>query len=495
MNRLISWTIVCIQVASGVTYGEAAKQPNAWWPQFRGPNGTNAATSRSVSLEFGPDRHVLWKTELPPGNSSPVIWEDRVFVTAVDEGELLVLSYERSSGQLDWRERIPFTVEPDYAHDDCSPATPTSCTNGEQLISYFGDYGIVAHDLEGNALWSKTFAMEPSQFGFGSSPIIDGHRVYLLRDVGVGSSSLTCFDAATGKELWKRPRFSFIPSYSTPYLWNSSSGQQLVAASSGNLQAYNCSSGELIWSVKGLPAFVCPSPISSGDVLVFGAWTTAHASGQERVRSTLGESVELTEEEMTSAERFIGRFDTNRDGRLTKQELPASRARDAFRFLDKDNSRDWNADEVRGFLAQAPTPGRNIMVAVRAGGTGDITTSHTIWEVDKKLPYVASPVIHRGYVYYVKKGGFLTCVELETGKFIAQQRLRAGGEYYATPLLVGDRMIIAAERGTVFVVAASPELKILSTNKFAEEIAATPAAVDGKLYLRTESYLYSIGES
>ena len=98
-------------------------------------------------------------------------------------------------------------------------------------------------------------------------------------------------------------------------------------------------------------------------------------------------------------------------------------------------------------------------------------------------------------LYLVKKGGFITCVDTTTGKPVYnQERLGVGGEYYATPITVGDKIIIAAERGTVFVIKPSDKLEIIARNEIEENLAATPAIVDDTIYLRGSKHLWAFRE-
>ncbi|MFC1759010.1 hypothetical protein ACFL2H_09615, partial [Planctomycetota bacterium] len=127
-------------------------------------------------------------------------------------------------------------------------------------------------------------------------------------------------------------------------------------------------------------------------------------------------------------------------------------------------------------------PGRNELwrVEIPRGNSSPV-----IWETSKKLPYVASPLIYDNRVYYVKKGGFLTSVDLLTGNDVFTRRLGQGGEYYATPLASAGRIFVGSERGTVFVITPNDKLTVVATNKIGEDIAASPAVVNSTRYLRT----------
>lgn len=146
-----------------------AKSPtDLTWPQFRGVRGENRSEGK-IPTEFRPGRNELWHVEVPRGNSSPVIWDDHVFSTGADDTNLFVLCITRETGKLKWKREFKIEFDRDYFHTDSSPASPTSCTDGERVYSYFGNYGIVAHDFDGKLIWEKNFPVVGLQFGLGSS--------------------------------------------------------------------------------------------------------------------------------------------------------------------------------------------------------------------------------------------------------------------------------------------------------------------------------------
>ena len=142
-------------------------------------------------------------------------------------------------------------------------------------------------------------------------------------------------------------------------------------------------------------------------------------------------------------------------------------------------------------------PGENLMVAVEAGHEGKLKEgSGIVWTYSKgkALPYVPSPLVVGGRVYLLKSGGVITCLDAATGKTVyGPMRNGVSGEYYASPVAWGDKVILCAQRGIVLVLETGDEMKVLSENQFGEEIYATPAIVDGVIYLRTDKHLMAIG--
>ena len=115
------------------------------------------------------------------------------------------------------------------------------------------------------------------------------------------------------------------------------------------------------------------------------------------------------------------------------------------------------------------------------------------WRQTRGLPYVPSALHYRGRIYMVKNGGIATCYDARTGRQVFQGRLGATGGYHASPVAADGRIYAASRRGVVTVFAAADELQVLARNELGEAIVATPALVDGRIYVRTEKHLYSFG--
>src|SRR5215471_18324966 len=155
----------------------AGATPNAgkvWWPQFRGPNSSGLGEGRPP-VRFGPDQNVLWKTALGPGLSSPIIWEGRIFLTEFDRAsrQLATLCIDRRTGKILWRRTVAAT-EIEKVHEISNPAAPTPATDGERVYVYFGSYGLVCYDLEGNLRWEKRLPLAENPYGAAASPIVAG---------------------------------------------------------------------------------------------------------------------------------------------------------------------------------------------------------------------------------------------------------------------------------------------------------------------------------
>src|SRR5262249_7237150 len=136
----------------------------------------------------------------------------------------------------------------------------------------------------------------------------------------------------------------------------------------------------------------------------------------------------------------------------------------------------------------------NRIVAIKPGGRGDISESHVLWSQRKHLPVVPSPLLYQGQLFLVKPGGILTVLDARTGELGKQERLPfAGGDYYASPAGGDAKVYSLSQRGQLNVVSAAADWKTLHRARFEEDVYATPAIVDGKIYLRTTGHLYCFG--
>ena len=136
----------------------------------------------------------------------------------------------------------------------------------------------------------------------------------------------------------------------------------------------------------------------------------------------------------------------------------------------------------------------NAVLAIRPGGTGDITATHLAWKSTRSLPYVSSPLYYQGRLFTVKNGGLASCYEAASGKiFYQDERLDAPGDYYSSAIAADGRIYLASQKGVLLVLAAGDTLEVLARNDLREQVMATPAIVGDTLYVRTAGHLYAFG--
>ena len=173
---------------------------------------------------------------------------------------------------------------------------------------------------------------------------------------------------------------------------------------------------------------------------------------------------------MVTYKQFFDLMDSNKDGQISKAE--------------------WEFVSTR--LASAP-PVPNGVLGIRLGGEKDVTKSNVAWSEQRAVPEVPAPLVFRGRVYTVSSGGIMTALDESTGKLIYRGRLGAGGQYYASPIAAGDHVYFASAEGLISVVRPGENLQVVARNDLGEALFATPAAVNGRLYVRTLSRLWAFG--
>lgn len=468
------------------------------WPQFRGPGGRSVAVGEApIPRAMGPEESVLWKAPLPGGHSSPCVIGDRIVVTGSDDATHdVVVCLARESGAELWRVRFEREEPPQYAHVDAVPALPSPCSDGEHVYVYFGGYGLIALDMEGEVAWEKRMPHPGYNFGVGPSPLLVGDLVILPRD-GAPEAALLAFDKKTGEQRWSVDRFSYFESHGTPFLWRNSQREELIVGSSARLCSFDPASGDLLWTYAGITVFPCTTATAVGDTLYFAAWSTPNSSGRGFWDAGFGRTLELSDEEVADPAILFRRLDTNKDGRVTPEEVPECRAKDAFNFIDVDGNGTWEEAELTGATKGPKAPGRNVMLAIPAGGEGMLMKEDLAWTYTRGLPYVASPLVHEGRVWLFKSGGVVTCLDAGTGEVVfGRSRLSDRSEYYLSPVAAGDLILAGSAEGTFYLLdARADELKVVHEVQFDGELFATPAVIDGVVYLRTKDTLYAFGSA
>ena len=223
-SRPCRWTVAVLLCAVGFEDSIAAE---VRWPQFRGPGGSGVAEGGTFPTEFGPGTNLHWRIESPPGHSSPCIWDDHLFLTGWEEPNLVMLCLNTWTGERRWQRSV-LVKTPEPIGGLGSPAAPTSCTDGTRVFSYFGAYGVICHDFDGTEIWRRPLEMPVTGYGVGSSPVLAGHRLILLRDADL-NSHLLALDAGTGSILWRRERPEFGRGFSTPLVLGSGKDQIILA--------------------------------------------------------------------------------------------------------------------------------------------------------------------------------------------------------------------------------------------------------------------------
>src|SRR6516162_6283084 len=245
-----------------------------WWPQFRGPNSSGLGEGKPP-VEFGPDQNVLWKTAVGAGLSSPIIWEGRIFLTEFDRAkkQLATLCIDRGTGKILGRRTVaPEQIE--KVHAISSPAAATPATDGERVYVYFGSYGLVCYDLDGNQKWERRLPLAENHYGAAASPIVAGD--FLVLNHQGKESYLLGVNRRDGQTVWRTDRSLFRYGWSTPVHWRHDEIDEIVVLGGDfepnqRLMAYDLATGAERWWVAGLPPCGKSTPVIGGGLLFFAA--------------------------------------------------------------------------------------------------------------------------------------------------------------------------------------------------------------------------------
>ncbi len=248
------------------------------WPMFRGPNASGVSETAKPPVEFGPEKNVIWKAEVPWSPSSPCVWKDRLFLTTLSEGRLETRCYLTSNGNLVWTKAAPSAQLEDFHTTDGSPASASPATDGRKVVSYFGSCGVVAYSVDGKELWRHDLPLARTMGGYGSgtSPLLAGDRVIINRDV-LTNSSLICLSLKTGKQEWESPRPEATTSYGTPILWNDNGLDEVITPGALVLKAYDVKTGRNRWMLGGVTHVPCTTPVVGDGLLYFAGWAPGKA--------------------------------------------------------------------------------------------------------------------------------------------------------------------------------------------------------------------------
>jgi outer membrane protein assembly factor BamB len=385
----------------------------------------------------------------------------------------------RTDGRELWRAVAP-VEKIEGAHRIGSPASPTPCADGERVHVYFGSFGVLTYDWNGKEVWRKPLPAPVVEFGASASPVLAEGKLFVSADQDIGSY-LLALDAKTGREVWRVDRPEFRRGFSTPFVWQHDDVTELVVAGSLWVRGYDLKDGKQRWSARGMARVSNASPIAANGVLLVSSW---NVGGDESDRV-----------EMEPFEVFAGANDADKDGKLVKDEFPKGPVKDRFSQIDADKDAIVTKAEYETMLSMF-AQAANQLFAIKPGGNGDITETHVVWKVDKHLPYVSSPTVANGRVFAMKNGGLISCYDAKSGSPIYQaERVDAAGDYYSSAVAVDGRLYVTSQRGTVVVLdAASDVLKVLARNELKEQVFASPAIVDGVIYLRTDKHLFAFGE-
>jgi outer membrane protein assembly factor BamB len=409
------------------------------WPAWRGPAGDGHSSEKDLPLKWSATENVRWKVPLPDeGNSTPIVWSDRVFLTQATEKadwppkppaggpasahKRSLLCFRRADGKLLWqKDTIYKDKESTHSTNPFCSASPV--TDGERVVVSHGSAGLFCYDFDGKELWHYDLGKLEHIWGNASSPVLDGDLVILWCGP-CERQFLLAVNKRTGEKVWQHDepggdsgkKGEWIGSWCTPLVARVGDHDELIVAVPEKVKAFDPKTGKELWSCAGLGKLVYASPVCSADGIVVA---------------------------------------------------------------------------LSGFHGPA--------LAVRAGGKGDVTATHRLWHhADKNPQRIGSPVIVGEHVYLINEQGLAQCFELKTGKELWNSE-RVTKPTWGSLVVAGGRLYVTNQTGETVVLATNPKLEVLARNRLGERmengemVRGSLAVSDGEVFIRTYKQLWCIG--
>jgi outer membrane protein assembly factor BamB len=419
-------------VAIGCSAGVAAEN----WPQWRGANGQGVSAETQLPTEWGPDKNIAWKVELPHGYSSPVVWDDRIFLTSALEGEVIpgqipesvrikqphpdsvagdkkhtlkVLALDTKTGKTVWERTAYEGPVFDARHRRSTFAGPSAVTDGKMVYAYFGPEGLYAYDFKGNLAWKMATRFHTLGLGTGTSPILYRDLVIIQRDEDEKTSVIAAYNKTTGAEVWKTQRPVQI-SWSTPVLVRAGASLELVANGAEFVIGYDPATGKELWRTTGVESNAIHAPLVGKGLVIVTA----------------------------------------------------------------------------GFPAKK-------IIAIRPGNVP--ADKRVAWTYTKGTGYVLSNIVYGDYVYLSTDNGIVTCLDALTGEVKYEGGRPPKPTHFMGSAVAYQGMIaMTSEDGDTYMVKAGPKHEIVRVNSIDEPVYSSAALANGRVYIRGQKNLYAIGK-
>lgn len=433
-------TVVLAGLVAAASLSMAARLAADNWPQWRGPDGQGISSEKDLPTSWTPDKNIAWKTALPgSGHSSPIVWGDWIFVTAVLEGEVVpgakavthmqggkewvhpdsvaadrkhtfrVLGLDAKSGKILWDEVAYEGTVYDARHRRSSFAGPTPATDGAMVYAYFGPEGLYAYTVDGKLAWKVAEKFPTLGLGAGTSPILHENLVIIQRDEDNGDNSLiVAYDKKDGREVWRAKRDVQI-SWGTPVIVTSGGRAELVTNGTEFIVAYDPATGKELWRTTGVQSNAIHTPLA----------------GKGLVIVTAG-------------------FPTKKVVALRPGDVPADK--------------------------------------------------RVAWEYTRGTGYVLSNILYGDYLYLLTDNGIVTCLDPATGEVKYEGgRVPVPARFMGSPVAYAGYIALTSEDGDTYMLKAGPSHEIASRNSVGEPVYSSLALANGRVYIRGDKHLFAIG--
>lgn len=383
------------------------------WPGWRGPNRNGVTTDTGVPTTWSATDNVLWKMPLPGiGTSNPVVWGDKVLVTASegrDQGELHVICFDRDTGRERWHHRLWGTA-PTLFYGRSGMASPSPVTDGKRLFAFFGTGDVFCFDLDGGLLWQRAIAEEygpfENRFAAASSPLLFEDKLIVQCD-HYGASYVIALDQQTGANRWKSDRPEVWLSWSSPQLVPNGDRFELVLSGSEKLDGYDPRTGSRLWTLRGLARECVPTPvIGHGMLFVVSGPNGTHFAIKP------GGSGDITDSHVV-----------------------------------------WKNDKGTSFVPSAILAGERYYLAddKGIGSCMDARTGKLIWKKRFGDKFTASPVSADGKLFFTNESGSTLVLDATQASYEEVARNDIGEEVYASPAISQGKFFLRTATNLVCI--------------------------------------------
>lgn len=243
------------------------------WPAWRGPAGTGICHEAHLPTQFGPTENVTWKAPLPAaGNSTPIVWDERVFVTCASDGGQVrnLICFDRQTGDELWRHSVPY-ADKETIHRDNTICAGSPTTDGELVYASFDSAGVVACDFSGKVVWSRDLNKLEHIFGPATTPVLYHDLLIIHRGPGV-PTHIVALNKRSGETVWDTPEAGkndqLYGSWSTPVIFRAGDHDEFALSMPGELKGYDPLTGKELWRCEGLGPSNYPDTAIGPDVLI-----------------------------------------------------------------------------------------------------------------------------------------------------------------------------------------------------------------------------------
>ncbi|MCA9090887.1 MAG: PQQ-binding-like beta-propeller repeat protein [Planctomycetaceae bacterium] len=414
------------------------------WPAFRG-GGDGHSRDKNLPLTWKPRGRSAesWSIRLPGyGQSSPVIWKDKVFVTSVSgpsKEHLHVLAVNFDDGAILWQRDFSATQRIED-RDSVSRGAPTPVVDAKRVYAVFESGDIVALTHQGELAWERSFVRDYGELqgphGYASSPLLAGDLL-IVQVSHSGPSYILAVDAETGENHWKvdHPQQT---GWSSPVLSRTEHQQCVIVSTAGSVRALDLRTGDELWWTGHVTGNSTASPVVAGDLVIIGVGFNRGSEAGSR---------------------------------------PGDERRRVAPGVDEDSATNL-PDEAK---KQAAPRGS---LAIRLGGRGDISDSHIVWQVPQVTVGYASPVVVNDCAYFINRVGAVQCVDVHTGAVHWQHRLP--GQSWASPVANDGHVVFFTKDGTVMTLKAGRDVVEIGESTISTtDIVYGVAAANGSWVIRT----------